>query len=449
MRLFYGLPLTALIFASPVWAQQAPIIQAQATAPSGTPATVVERPDDQEPLASGLDLTNEIVVIATRIKGQVDAPQAPIQTLNEEEIAAYGVTSVADLISALAPQTGTGRGRGGGFPVMLLNGQRISSFREMRNIPPEAIRRMEVLPEEVALRYGYSPNQRVVNIILKDKFAATTAELEYAQPDRGGTSNSKAEASLFRVDGQSRLNLTGSYNRVTSLTEAERNVIQTPASLPTVSTDPDPGAARTLVARSNDAQLNATWAKGLGPKGLDGSLTLNGSLDRSNTLSLSGLNTVVLIDPNGASATRTFGSPLTRATRSTTVSGGAALNKPLGEWQLSATVDASHAYTTTLTDTRADVSALVAGAAAAAGTQAINGAFPAIAPGSPDRSKVANDSATALVTLVGRPVNLPTGNVVSTLKAGFAYTGISSLDSRSSAGDVTLRRGDLSAGINL
>ncbi|MEP7223293.1 MAG: TonB-dependent receptor [Novosphingobium sp.] len=451
MRLFYSLPLSALVFAAPALADQAPmVVQAQAAAPQGAPTAAVQpQPDDLEPLANGLDQAGEIVVIATRIKGQIDAPQAPIQTLNEEDIAAYGVTSVADLISALAPQTGTGRGRGGGFPVMLLNGQRISSFREMRNIPPEAIRKMEVLPEEVALRFGYSPNQRVVNIILKDKFAATTAELEYGQPDRGGTSTTKAEGSRFSVNGQSRLNLTGSYSRTTPLTEAERNVIQTPASLPTVSTDPDPAVARTLVSRSNDAQLNATWARGLGEKGLDGSLTLNGSVERTNNLSLSGLNIVVLTDPNGATATRTFGAPLTRATRSTTVSGGVGLNKPLGDWQLSATVDASHAYTTTMTDTRANVSALVSAAAAATGTLAIGGALPTVATTAPDRVQVASDSATGLITLVGRSLRLPAGNVVATVKTGFAYTGISSLDSRSGAGQVSLRRGDLSAGINL
>ncbi|MFK5143505.1 hypothetical protein ACI4A9_28795, partial [Klebsiella pneumoniae] len=71
-------------------------------------------------------------------------------------------------------------------PVILLNGMRISSFREMRGLPPEAIRRVEVLPEQVALKYGYRPDQRVVNFILKDKFRSIDTETSLNLPARGG-----------------------------------------------------------------------------------------------------------------------------------------------------------------------------------------------------------------------------------------------------------------------
>src|SRR5690606_11967816 len=135
------------------------------------PAAEVAAPDDEEDLEREGD---EILVIAGRLQGEVDAPQAPIMTHGEEEIAAYGAASIDELLTQLAPQTGSGRGRGGGRPVVLLNGLRISSFREMRDIPPEAIRKMEILPEEVALRFGYPPNQRVVNFILKESFSSQT-----------------------------------------------------------------------------------------------------------------------------------------------------------------------------------------------------------------------------------------------------------------------------------
>ena len=114
----------------------------------------------------------EILVVGTRLAGQVEAAQPPLMTLDEADIAAYGTGSLTELIAALSPQTGSGRGRGGGHPIILLGGQRIANFREMRDFPPEAIRRMEVLPEEVALRYGFPPNQRVINFILKDKFSS-------------------------------------------------------------------------------------------------------------------------------------------------------------------------------------------------------------------------------------------------------------------------------------
>ena len=177
---------------------------------------------------------------------------------------------------------------------MLLNGQRISSFREMRNIPPEAIKKVEILPEEVALRYGFAANQRVVNLILKNNFAAKTIEVEFGAPDRGGSVTSQVQASLFSVNGQKRLNVQGERNHTSALTEAERGVLQAPSSVRTVSTDPDPAAARTLLPDSTNSTLNATWSTGFGPKGLDGALTLNGTIGRSDSHSLSGLNTVVL-----------------------------------------------------------------------------------------------------------------------------------------------------------
>lgn len=424
------------------------------------PAASADQKANQSPPLAGEDeqaqedaarQAGQIVVVADRIQGQVDAPEKPIQTLGEAEIAALGATSIADLLAAIAPQTGSGRGRGGGMPVMLLNGQRISSFREMRNIPPEAIKKVEILPEEVALRYGYAANQRVVNLILKSHFSARTLEVEYGAPDRGGSSTSQVQATLFSVNGQKRLNLNGERNRTTALTEAERGVKQALSSLRAVSTDPDPAAARTLIPESTNATLNATWSTGFGPKGLDGALTLNGTVSRADSHSLSGLNTVVLTNPSGsASAIRTFGDPLRRDNSTVTVQGGATLNKQFGNWRFTATLDAGHITSDTRIDRRADPNSLTAiTAAAAAGTLALNGLLPRIAATGSDRAYSVNDSAATLLTLVGRPFRLPAGDAAMTLRAGYAYTGIASDDTRSVAGHTALRRNDLSAGINL
>jgi hypothetical protein len=48
------------------------------------------------------------------VRGRLDAPQPPILELNEADIAAYGAGSLAELMQALAPQTGSSGGRGGG-----------------------------------------------------------------------------------------------------------------------------------------------------------------------------------------------------------------------------------------------------------------------------------------------------------------------------------------------
>ena len=184
---------------------------AQVTAP----ATIIDEDDDAIEVNS-----SEIVVVAPRIRGQVEVPNQPVQTFDEEDIAAYGADSIADLIAAISPQTGSGRGRGSGRPVILVNGQRIASFRELHRIPPEAIRRMEVLPEEVALRFGYPANQRVLNMILKDNFASIMAAGEYNVPTRGGYDNYEAEGGVFKISGPRRYNFSAKLTETTMLTEA-------------------------------------------------------------------------------------------------------------------------------------------------------------------------------------------------------------------------------------
>ena len=383
-----ALPLVAL--AMPAAAQELPVTDA-AVQPVGDDAQA----DD-----------TEILVIANRLRGQVDAPQAPIATLDEADIASYGASSLPDLIAALSPQTGSGRGRGGGMPILLVNGQRVSGFREMRNYPPEAIRRMEILPEEVALRFGYPPNQRVVNLILKDHFSSTAIDLEYGLPTRGGFDLGEGEVSLLRINGPSRLNLSAKLEDVCPLTEGERGVIQSgPAPLPGAL---DPADYRTLIADSRQLSFNGTLTRGMGEGGLGGQITVNAAASRNDSRSFSGLR---------------LDDPLERRTRTDTVEGSLTLNKPVGSWQLTATLDASRAMTDSVIDRSS-------------------------APGS-DSAASTSDSATSLVTLVGRPLRVPAGEVTATVKAGFAYTGIRSEDTRTAMGETRLKRGDLSAGVNL
>ena len=67
-----------------------------------------------DPLIAGSGATgNEIVVTATRLRGQLDVEQAPLLELDENAIAAEGVTSIGDLITQVSNQTGSARGLGG------------------------------------------------------------------------------------------------------------------------------------------------------------------------------------------------------------------------------------------------------------------------------------------------------------------------------------------------
>ncbi|MDE2564019.1 MAG: TonB-dependent receptor plug domain-containing protein [Sphingomonadales bacterium] len=445
----------ACLAAATILGPACPALAQQTSAPPPAPSTaappapISTEPDDED-LSTFQQVAGQIVVIAGRIKGQVEAPQAPLLELDEQDIAAYGATSISDLLDQLSPVTSSGRGRGSGPPAILLNGQRISSFREMRDFPPEAIKRVEVLPEEVALRFGFPPDQRVVNIILKDTFRSKNVGVEYGVPTQGGFHTTELEATLSRIDHGARTNIKAKYNGTSPLTEAGRGIPTVTSGAPTVAGDPDPSAWNTLISGNRTYSLNANWAKGLGKNGLGGQISLNGALTRADTRSLNGLNTVVLTS-GGASETRTTLEPRPLTTRShvTTAQAGASLNLPLGEWQFSATADYTHTDTRSTIDNRADLSglqALVDNASLAIGGSLPSSAIVAVAP---DRALSNTDAATSLVTLTGRPLSLPGGDATLTLKTGYAYSDITSSDTRTAGGGARLRRGEVQAGFNL
>jgi hypothetical protein len=390
---------------------------------------------------------SEIVVVAERLRGQVDTDVPPVIELNEEEIAAYGAASIADLVEQLAPQTGSGRGRGEGRPVFLVNGLRVSSFREFSRYPPEAIRKVEVLPEEVALQFGYPPDQRVINFILKDNFASRTVEVEYGGPMRGGSASGELEGSLLRIAGKTRLNVGAEYAATSLLTEAERRVIQSPGSVPTVASDADPAAFRSLIADSQNAKADASWTTGLGEMGAGGQLTVNGQVTRSDTRSLSGLDTVLLTDPNGDTALRTVDADaITRRTRTTGYSIGSALTKPLGDWQLEGTADANRTISRSRIDRRRDLGPLQA--QVAAGALAIDAELPPVPSAGRDESLSKTYTIDTLATVRGHPVRLPGGEVSVTLDAGYKLNGIDSEDTRNPGLATSLDRRRASAGAN-
>lgn len=156
--------------------------------------------------------SREIVVTAERLRGSVDTDVPPVEELNEADMTALGASSLTDLAAAVAPQANSGRGRGGGMPIILLNGQRVSGLRELRDLPPEALRQVQIFSEEVALKYGFRPDQRVINFILKDNFASFATEFEHAQPQDGGFATNEFETTLTRIGKTTRFNLILSWN---------------------------------------------------------------------------------------------------------------------------------------------------------------------------------------------------------------------------------------------
>src|SRR5437763_2580813 len=179
-------------------------------------ATPVPQPSTTEPPANtgapqaGEDVPEEpeIVVVGRRPRGSVIGDLPPEDTLDARDVRATGATSISELLDALAPQIGSAQGRGGEQPVLLLNGQRISSFREMRDIPTEAIQRVEILPEEVALKYGYSANQKVVNIVLRQRFRSTVAQVGATAATEGGYAAGSGDVTRLMIQRNGRTQLS-------------------------------------------------------------------------------------------------------------------------------------------------------------------------------------------------------------------------------------------------
>ena len=182
---------------------------AETTTPAAAPQTqtpAVPAINEQEAYDLG-----EIQAVSTKRRGAALGDYEPELVLDEEQLKAYGASSIQELMTLLEPVTRSSRG---GSPVFLVNGRRISGFQEIRGIPPEAIERTEILPEETALSYGYSADQRVVNFVLKANFRSLTMQASVRRPDEGGRTVSDLESNILRIAGKQRTTLDLEYENL-------------------------------------------------------------------------------------------------------------------------------------------------------------------------------------------------------------------------------------------
>lgn len=282
-------------------------------------APVVSASSDPEDDYDDID-GDEIVVTAPRLAGQLETDIKAEAELDEAAIASYGVSNVSELLEALAPQTRSGRGRGGGRPIILINGRRIGGFGEVRNLPPEAIAKVEIFPEEVALQYGYSADERVVNMVLKPNFRQVAVEAEGGVPTQGGRFQSEVEGSFLAIGENGRVNVNAGWEQSTMLTENERGLGP---------------ATRSLLPESDTYLIDATIQRSLN-KVTDASINLR--LDQTDSLSFLG--------PIAAGGDV----PLERDSRSRNLTTTASVNGMLGDWRWSLSGNYGDADQRTFTD---------------------------------------------------------------------------------------------------
>lgn len=417
-------------FALPTLAQTAAVARPQTTPapPSAGPAGL---PPRHEPLAQdqakkGAQTTVvKSVTVTAQPKWQLEygavlGDVAPELQMSPADIQSYGVSTVIDLLNEIAPQTRSDRGRTASTatsPVLLLNGRRISSLNEIQNIPTEAILRVDILPEEVSLKYGYTADQRVVNFVLKPHFHAITGEVVGGETTEGGDLTGQAEADQFKVDLDTRVNLDLKYQVAGGLTDAQRGLSEPAAGAPfdfagnVVSPDggqidpalsalvgkpvsvagvpagvganealsltdfaPTAGIANVTNTAAYHSLLPATQALTANavvarPIFWGINATLNVTLGGTTSSSLQGLPGVSLTTPAGdpfspfsqpvvVDRFAAGESPLSQTADGWTGHIGVTLNRDVGSWRLSLTSAYNHAETVTTTATGLDASAL-------------------------------------------------------------------------------------------
>ena len=377
---------------------------------------------------------SELVVTGEhRQPGEVVGDIKPDLQLEPEDVAAYGVSTITDLLDELGPEIGGNSGRGGEGPAILINGRRISGFNEIRNLPTEAILRVDILPEEAALKYGFSANQRVVNIVLKDHYGSELAELAGGAATAGGAASGQAEAGLTRILGQHRLNFDLKYNPHASLTEAERGVTPPTAgpALDLTGAPVDDRRFRTLVAEGQKISANAVLTR---PIFADISATVNGTFEATTSNALRGLPTVRLTTPAGDEIDRLatgFG-PLGQGSANWTGHLGVSLNRDLAKWRLALTGNYDHADSSNQNDGGLDASALQTAVLAGAVTLTPTGPIPAelLVQRARDTGHSKADTGNLQFIASGPTFNLPAGQVRASFRLGATGSGFSSRSER-------------------
>ena len=490
---------------------------AQSDKPSDQPT---ERPaqggtstDEAADRADESSMVEGLTVTAQRERpayGAVVGDIKPELQMSPSDIQSFGVSTVTELLDELSPETRSDRGRGGGgAPVVLLNGRRISGLNEVMNIPTEAILRVEILPEEVSLKYGFTADQRVVNIVLRRRFHAVSTEVAGGGTTDGGDPSGHAEINRFQVRRDTRFNLDLKVQATGGLTDAQRGLVEPAAGAPyalagnvasptggeidpalsglvgrpvTVTGVPasnggaltlgdfaaaagtanttDTAAFHSLVPSTSQLTANLVASQ---PIFWGINATANVTLGATHSDSLHGLPGVSLTVPAG-NPFSPFGDtvgvyryvdgaqPLRQTADGWTAHVGLGFNRDLGDWRLTLTTAYNHADTVTRTGAGFDASSLQALVNAGSATTNPFAPFPLaqLASRPVNGARSVTDSGDIQLLVAGPTLKLPAGRLFVSAKIGdlaeaASSTGWSALQTRSDA----LARNDLQASLNI
>lgn len=211
------------------------------------------------------------IVVSGRRPHDLETKIPAEASLNATVIQALGAVDLTEVFKELSAELGTSPGAAGGpprTPVVLVNGQRIAGFSSIKDFPPEAVDRIDVFPEKVALQYGYGADQRVVNVVLRDRYRALTLVGRYTAAPKSWRNVYRAKVDLVRIGEQSHWNVGLDFSHQDAVYAATTTAAAPPA-------DGSAIPAHTYAAQDDRLTISGTSNRMLGTINAE----LTGSLD--------------------------------------------------------------------------------------------------------------------------------------------------------------------------
>ncbi len=318
---------------------------------------------------------------------------------------------------------------------MLVNGQRIAGFNAIKDLPPEAIRRIEIFPEKVALEYGYPPDQRVVNVVLRSQYHALSLLARDTLAPENWRGIYRAKTDYVRIDENSHWNVDLDYRHEDAVFDKD--------TLPDPSAPPGSGVPpHTLANQEDHLSLSGGATRMFGKV----SAELTGRIDLSALQSRPGLssNDGALLIQQGLPAL--INGPMNRTDRTVGGQTSLTLNGTLSSWHWSfiGKLDDSTRETRTggASGHDGDFAAIMLPSPALLGLRCHSGM-------NSDCVSTSTRDATGDLYLNGNLFALPAGPVTAALRTGFAFSGIRSHSQLDQPTTASRARSEGSAQANL
>ncbi|MBI0476501.1 TonB-dependent receptor [Sphingomonas sp. MA1305] len=424
---------------------------------------------DRAAAATEAGTADDVIISARRIAGSAIGDATPIAVLDPAAIRAMGATNMKELVQRLKGLTASASG---GAPIFLLNGRRTAAPEEIWELPPEAIERTEILPEQDAARFGFPPTQRVMNFITKKQFRSVATQQLAGTTTEGGGGTNYLEMIATRLSGSRRLSVNASWLRQNPVQQDSRAILPDPdipfaltgnvaaagggsidpaldhlvgdtvkvAALPTDSAGrrnlaaytatanrpaiTDIGRYRTLQPRIDTVKADATFAAPIADA-VSGSLTLG--MEAQQTLGRNGLAAATLRVPGGGvlpfagdTLVSRYFADTTLHQRSTNLklNAGGGVHGLIGRWSWHVTGSYDHSQSSTYNELGIPTDALQASITAGGDPlQPLDAAETAARLAT--RRRGSADNLTAKATANGPLVRLPAGDALVTVTGDY------------------------------